>query len=697
MEYKQVKYGTMKTINIARKLLFISGITVLLAVAISCGETKTKEEKITQPELGHRSAKLLEINGYQFKDLNKNGELDRYEDWRRPIEERSQDLISKMSLEQKAGFMIISSTRLENDWAFSKPQSTGPITSSFNETDAVMDVNIFTRKPLPVPNMGAAGTTKDVTEFHKRHFILRANPSPRILAEWANNLQALCESDGLGIPGIIASNPRNHINIDASIGLSVGKTPFSTWPGELGLAAMRDLKLVGEFADIARQEWRAAGIRKGYMYMADLATEPRWQRVEGTFGEDAQLAANVMREVVLGFQGNELGRHSIALTTKHFPGGGATEGGQDPHFDWGKKEVFPGGMFDNNLIPFKAAIEAGTSSIMPYYSYPVDTEYEEVAYAYNKRILQEVLRDKLGFQGIINSDTGPIDMMPWGVEELGIPERYQKAIDAGVNIFSGTADPEQLIVTLKKYPDLIAKVDESVHLLLLEKFSLGLFENPYVDVDLAVNTIGKKEFQDRADLAMRKSIVLLRNGRKDNKVLPLKPKTKVYFESYHYKEDANPSNIFQTEDNSWDVEFVDTPEKSDVIVLWLVPQGPSLFASDGSPLHVGLSNNNIDVDYINKLTSKKTTILAVNYSNPWAIDEIYSENSQNIKGVLATFGTTPEAILDVVMGKFQPSAKMPFSTPISDAAAQNQKSDVPGYMEGENYALFNFDEGINGY
>ncbi len=657
----------------------------------ACGEQKGEE--VIQPELGYRSVSLLDVDGLQFKDLNQNGALDAYEDWRLSPAERSKDLVTKMSLAQKAGFMLISTTRLENDWSFGRPENDKPITSGFNEKDMVNDINIFTKKTLAVPTVAAAGTTKDVEQFHKRHFILRANVSPKILAEWANNLQALCESNGLGIPGIIASNPRNHIATDAAIGLSVGKTPFTSFPGELGLAAMRDLSMVREFADISRQEWRAAGIRKGYMYMADLATEPRWQRVEGTFGEDAQLAADIMREVVLGFQGEELGANSVALTTKHFPGGGAAEGGQDPHFDWGKREVYEGGMFDNNLIPFQAAIDAGTSSIMPYYSYPADTEYEEVGYAFNKRILQEVLREKMGFKGIINSDTGPIDMMPWGVEDLSIIERYKKALDAGVNLFSGTADPTQLIETINQYPELMPLVDESVHKLLLEKFELGLFENPYVDVEAAMQTIGNPTFKERADVAMRKSIALLRN---EEKTLPLQPTTKIYFETYLPSRNGSPSNVFQPENNTWDVEFVNSPEEADMIVLWLIPKGKSLFQSDGSPLHVNLSNNGIDVKYVNSMLSKPT-ILAINYTNPWAIDEVYTAASKNIKAVMATFGTTPEAILDIVMGKFQPSGKMPFSTPVSDEAAQNQQSDVPGYMEGEGYAFFKFDEGINGF
>ncbi len=675
------------------KLIFC-GLTTVTAFSLSsCVLTKNKEGGNIQPELGHRSVNIIVVDGYKFKDLNKNNSLDAYEDWRLSSDKRANDLIAKMSLEQKAGFMLISSTRLENDWSFGRPENQQPITSGFNEKDLVSTTNIFTRKDLDYPILSAAGTTKDVKQLHKRHFILRANPSPKILAEWANNLQALCESDDLGIPGLIASNTRNHLSTDVAIGLNVAETPFTTFPGELGLAAMRDMKLVGKFADICRQEWAAAGIRKGYMYMADLATEPRWQRVEGTFGEDSKLAANMMTEVVLGFQGTSLNQSSVALTTKHFPGGGATEGGQDPHFEWGKKELFAGGMFENNLIPFKAAIAAGTSSIMPYYSYPVNTEYEEVSYAYNKRILQDVLRKRLGFKGIINSDTGPIEMMPWGVEKLTIVERYKKALDAGVNLFSGTADPGKLIETIKKYPELMPLVDESVHKLLVEKFELGLFENPYVNVEAASQIIGNPKFKETADLTMRKSIVLLRN--KEN-ILPVKPKTKVYFEVYSPNKGNTSSTIFKTDKNTWDVEFLNTPDEADVVLLWLIPKGKSLFQSDGSPLHVNLSSNGIDVKYVNQITSKPT-ILVVNYTNPWAIDEIYKENSKNIKSVIATFGTTPEAILDVVMGKFKPTGKMPFSTPVTDEAAQNQKPDVPGYLEGNGYEFFKFNEGMKGY
>ena len=661
---------------------------LLSSFAFLCTYAATAQ---SQAKLESRHVPLITADRLQFKDLNRNGKLDVYEDWRLPAEKRSADLVARLSLEQKAGLMLISTTQLENDGGFGRGPGGKPVTSNFSETDNVSEQNFFTRKPLPVPMMSSAGTTKDVNEFFKRSFILRANTAVDTLAKWANRLQALCEKGEFGIPATIASNPRNHISIDASIGLTMGRTAFTAFPGELGLAAMRDFDLVREFADISRQEWRAVGINKGYMYMADLATEPRWQRIEGTFGEDAQLSAQVMRQVVLGFQGEKLGSGSVALTTKHFPGGGSGEGGQDPHFDWGKKEVYPGGMFENNLIPFKAAIEAGTSAIMPYYSMPSGTEFEEVGFAYNKRILQEILRGRLGFKGIINSDTGPIEMMPWGVENLTIVQRYKKALEAGVNLFSGTADPSLLIETIKTYPELMPLIEESVQKILAEKFELGLFENPYVEESMASQIVGKEAFQRKAEEALRKSIVLLRN---DSKVLPLKAKTKVYFETYMQERNGSPSHVFKPETNNWAVEFVNTPEEADVVLLWLIPKAPSLFQSQGAPLHVNLSNNGVDIDYVKKLT-QKPTVLVVNYTNPWAIDELYTGGQPNIPAVLATFGNTPEAILDVVTGNFTPGGKMPFSTPVSDEAAQNQKSDVPGYLEGPGYEFFKFNEGLN--
>ncbi|TRX11233.1 glycoside hydrolase family 3 protein [Flavobacterium gawalongense] len=640
-----------------------------------------------QPKLENQGVQIIKSQGYEFKDLNKNGKLDKYEDWRLPNETRVKDLISQMTLEEKVGFMLISTTRMEGDYAFQQDAPKAEIKSGFNEEDLVQNINMFSKKPLPAPVMSAVGTTKAVTQYNLRHFILRANTTAKNMAEWSNNLQRLCESSRLGIPAIVASNPRNHITVDASLGLSVGTTIFSKWPGELGLAAMRDLELTREFADIARQEWAAVGLRKGYMYMADLATEPRWQRVEGTFGENADLAASMIREITLGFQKNKLGTGSVALTTKHFPGGGPQVDGQDPHFVWGQDQHYPGNMFDYHLKPFQAAIDAGTSAIMPYYAKPVNTKYEAVAFAYNKAIINDLLRVKMGFKGIINSDTGPIEMMPWGVENLTILERYQKAIDCGVDLFSGTGDPTLLLETVKKGMVSESRINQSIERLLTEKFELGLFENPYVDVSYAEKTVGNSEFQKRGDLAFRKSIVLLRN---DAKLLPIKKGTKVYLESLYNNSKSNtPISDIQSKD--WGIELVKDKKDADLVVLTVTPTAGSLFSSTGSEIKLQLSDNKIDVAYINEVTSSKPTVVVINYSNPWVIDEI---DTKNLQTVLATFGTSSDALLDVLTGKYNPTGKMPFTTPKSRQAVLDNQSDVPGYLKPNGYALFKFNEGV---
>jgi beta-glucosidase len=709
------------------KIYVISVICLIGALLASC----TSKESKPQPVLGARSVKIIEKKGLKFKDLNKNGKLDKYEDWRLTSEERSKDLLSRMSLQEKAGFMLINSANMVGSRA--AEASGGKLAASdlsqggagqnaggggFGQNrprqgapgDARQGAPGGNRQGAPggnrqgapggagerIANMNSsAGTEKVIKEFHNRHFILRSNESASITAEWANKLQELCESEPLGIPAIITSNPRNNITTNASLGTSVGATVFSVWPGELGLSAMRDLPLTREFADISRQEWTAVGLRKGYMYMADLATEPRWSRVNGTFGENAEWVAQMIREIVLGFQGEKLNPTSVALTIKHFPGGGSGEDGQDSHFDWGKKEIYPGGMFKNNLKSFQAAIDAGTSAIMPYYSLPSGTEYEEVGYAFNKGVITDLLRNQMRFKGIINSDTGPLTSMPWGVEKLSKQERYKKAIEAGVNIFSGESDPAMLIKVIDSGMVNISYIDNSVFLLLKEKFELGLFENPYVDVDAAEKIVNSDMFKERAAIALRKSIVLLRN---ENEALPVKPKTKIYFESIQRNSRGPASdvpNVYLPNDNKYDVEFVKTAAQADALILWLQPAGNSLFGSTGEPISLSLSKCGVDVEYVNKLSSKKPVILVVNYTNPWVINEVYNEKTKNIVGVLATFGTTPDALLDVITGKFNPSGKMPFSTPVSDLAVTNQKEDVPGYLEGEGYALFNYDEGLS--
>ena len=215
-----------------------------------------------------------------------------------------------------------------------------------------------------------------------------------------------------------------------------------------------------------------------------------------------------------------------------------------------------------------------------------------------------------------------------------------------------------------------------------------------MDDKKANEIVGNASFQASADLAQRKSIVLLRN---ENKSLPLNRGIKVYFETYQ-RPSGRPGNIepqiYADAAYRNDITFVKTPDAADIVLLWVKPSMRPLFPSNDKPLRLILSECAVDVSYINQLTAKKPTILAINFTSPFVINEVYNDKSTSIKGVIATFGCSPEALLDIVTGKFSPTGKMPFTTPVSEEAVLKNKEDVPGYLEGDAYGLFKYDEGL---
>jgi len=245
------------------------------------------------------------------------------------------------------------------------------------------------------------------------HFNVMELPPIKKMAEWVNRVQKLAERTRLGIPISIASDPRHAFTTNPGASMFAGE--FSLWPEQPGFAAIGDPDVVREFGDIARQEYLAAGIRVALHPMADLATEPRWCRSNGTFGENAELSSKMTKAYILGFQGDEIGPESISCMTKHFPGGGPQEDGEDAHFGYGKNQVYPGDNFDYHMLPFEAAFEAGTSQIMPYYGRPIGTDHEEVGFGFSKSVITGLLREKFGFDGIVCTDW----MLLTGMKMLG--------------------------------------------------------------------------------------------------------------------------------------------------------------------------------------------------------------------------------------------------------------------------------------
>jgi beta-glucosidase len=651
-----------------------------------------------QPKIDARATSVLKISGLSFKDLNRNGVLDPYEDWRLPVEKRVSDLLSRMTLEEKAGLMQI---------------------TSFN-----------------------AGSLDDyVNQRHIRYLILRDNLPARDLAARANSSQELAEKSRLGIPIVFASNPRNHVRDNLVYEEAEAAGEFSNWPGTLGLAATNDLKLIRSFAEIARAEWRASGIQKCYGYQIDVATEPRWYRIQTTFSESPKWSAEIARELVLGFQGPALGPESVAQSIKHFPGDGAVDRGLDPHNNWGQWAVYPtpGSLFKYQLPPFQAAVDAGASSIMSYYNNPSNAksadqllkewwqsgkqQFEEVAGAYNATILTKLLRGRMGFKGYVNTDSGVLTNNAFGVESLGAPERFAKAVKAGVALFSDNNNPQGLLDAVHQHLLEESDLNSGVALLLKEIFQLGLFENPYSDPEAAQRIASSTASAARADEAHRKSIVLLRN---DRKVLPVTRAAKLYVEVMAGQAQgfggrggaggrgrgaggrqgtpspeaagnpagrggrggATPVNgtaglkALLAKDPL--IQVVDSIEQADVALVWLRPAVYQRPEHDYADIALGPLTG-VDVAKVKQIEAAKPTVLVINFINPWIINEVEPAAA----AVLATFDVKADALLDAVRGKFNPAGKLPLTIPADQAAVDRNAPDVPGYAEAFDYAYKN--------
>jgi beta-glucosidase len=648
-----------------KSIFLIAGISIFAFLTSCTGD-------VEQPELGTTSVSIIEENGLQFKDLNKNGELDPYEDWRLSPAERAEDLLSRMTLEEKAGMMHITSERRRGGGGFM--QNVGQAISPDTQQDEVI-----AEEPFPA-------TIDYVNDRHIRYLIIRDNiPAPE-LATRNNKYQELAEQTHLGIPIVFTSNPRNHAG-RLEFGISEASGQFSLWPGTLGLAAAHDSSLIGQFAEIARKEWRATGIRKIYGYQVEVATEPRWRRVGGTFGESPDLSAEYTFALVRGFQGSEINNQSVVHTIKHFPGDGPVHLGLDPHNKEGQWAVYPteGSLVKYHLPPFQAAFDAGVSSLMSYYNRPsnalsvpqLDGEpFEDVAGAYNKAIITDLAND-MGFSGYVNTDSGILGGMAWGVEDLTMEERYQKAIRAGVAIFSDNNNPAPLLSAVDM--GLLSEEDlnPAVKKLLIEIFTLGLFENPYVDPEEARKISGDPASQAIADEAHRRSVVLLRNSG----ILPLSGDEKIYIEIFDGERSEATTNAFK-ELAGRSMHLVNNPSEADIALVWVMP---TVFESEeGASIELN-DQTGIDVAKIRSIESAVPTALILNLNNPWIINEIEPDAA----AVLAVFGIKGEALLDVLNGTFNPTGKLPLTIPKDKEAVENNASDVPGYDENFDYVYKN--------
>jgi beta-glucosidase len=746
-----------------------------------------------QPELVTRTKPVIILNGMQFKDLNANGRLDSYEDWRLPVKKRAADLVRKMTLAEKAGMMLI---------ATNNPDCGGGISERGRD---LIDTQKMTRFIL----RAKVNTVAPDCAVKLSGFALRGGyaQTPAQMAGFTNAVQERLEGGRLGIPAIFKDNARNHVEVNPMFGIAAGAGAFTEFPKEAGLAAAAlgagapvtregsapadlkgDMSVIDNFTKVMGQEWRAVGLRSMYGYMSDLTTEPRWARAHETFTEDADLMTDITGALVTGLQGHVRSdgtslspASSVALTMKHFPGGGPQEMGWDPHYTFGKSQLYTDTTgkygFNYHLRPFEAAIKAGVSSIMPYYGVPIrvthrGVRYEENGMAFSKQIVTDLLRKKLKFKGYVNSDSGVIESRGWGLESYRInpatgtaftpADRTAIAIKSGTDVLSEFSINQTILDLVGKgLLDERKHIDPAVERLLVEQFQLGLFENPYVNAGAAAAQIGKPENRALGLETQRRSVVLLKN---DNALLPLKPASNVYVLGFR-AEDVRALGHNVTDGNAPQRPMVGADTDAVLIKVMVSNQGarnyksndpatggrtvgagfpltdprtnarqstwgaqdpcvyepdaPKMAESPDGCLDSGLifggafpwESSMLAFSNMAKAESWTMTpsladiqatmrevgnpgkvVISIYFRNPYVLDD--ASGIKSAGALLATFGVSDAAQLDIITGRAQPQGRLPFALPKTTQAVLDQHPDAPGYAETEDGALFPYGFGL---
>jgi beta-glucosidase len=738
-----------------KKLLFVLLLTPFLLSAqkqwtpstLIEGINKIKvNDQITLGYAENSGVKIIFKDGFPFKDLNKNGQVDIYEDWRVNVKERAKDLASKMSVEQIAGLMLYSGHQ-----AIPMP----PV-GMFKATYDGKGFAESGAKPYDLTDQQKLFLTND----NLRHVLVTSVANPVVAATWNNNVQKLVESIGMGIPANNSSDPRNGANKDAEYNAGSGGA-ISQWPEELGLAATFDPSITLKFGSIASKEYRALGIATALSPQIDLATEPRWNRFVGTFGEDPNLATDMARAYVDGFQSspkainayNGWGNLSVNAMVKHWPSGGPEEAGRDAHFAYGKFAVYPGNNFQMHLRTFTEGafkLNGGTkkaAAVMPYYtiSYNQDIKnHENVGNGYSKYLVTDLLRNKYGYDGVVCTDwlvtanEGPKPDMfmgkSWGTEKLSVAERHYKVLMAGVDQFGGNNDAKPVLeaytMGVKEHGEAFMRkrFEQSAVRLLLNIFSVGLFENPYLDPTESKAIVGKPEFMKAGYNAQLKSIVLIKN---QNKTLPIAKGKTVYVPKrvtpagINFFGQASPEKIEYPVNLDLLKKYytvTDDPTKADFAMVFIkspisggysradreaggngyVPISLQLndytavdarehSIAAGDPVidstikdrtykgKTSKSNSYPDLNTIlatKKAMNGKPVIVSVSITNPM----VFGEFEKEVDAIVGEFGVQLEAQMDIISGKVEPSGLLPLQMPLNMSVVEKQFEDKPHDM-----------------
>jgi len=541
------------------------------------------------PTIAVHKRDVIEQDGCFFRDLEGTGELLPYEDWRLDVEARVADLAARLSVKEIAGLMMYSPHQMVPGISFGPFRYTygGKL---FEESGAA---------PWELTDQ----QLKLLSEDGIRHVLLTRFSDVDTIVKWNNNMQSYVEALPHGIPIAFSSDPRHGAGASA-LEFKTEASDVSKWPEGLGMAATFEPDLCKKFAEIVAKEYRALGITVALHPQIDLGTEPRWMRIEDTFGASPQLVTDFGRAYCDGLQTTEdsadgWGSDSVCAMAKHWPGGGPCEGGRDAHYVFGKYAVYPGDSLKQHLKPFAEGafkLDGPTkcaASVMPYYtvSWNVDRkDGENVGNSYSHYIINDLLREEYGYDGVVCTDWGITeDMAPevdsfgsrcFGVEHLTEAERHLRIIENGVDQFGGNSNIVPILeayeLGCKKHGEawMRTRFEQSAKRLLRNMFRCGLFENPYLTTEESEQVVGNEAYREAGFAAQLKSVVMLKN----NGVLPMKERVKVYVPNRHI--DAH-KNFFRMMDEAKDVpgankaiveayfEWVDTPEEADAALVFV--------------------------------------------------------------------------------------------------------------------------------
>ena len=666
------------------------------------------------PTIGVTTCGVIVQDGLYFKDMDNDGVLSPYEDWRNDPETRAADMVAHLPLNQQAGLVL--NTLWNTPLSLTREEAR-------DENGSIVPARIFKRynpdEPTPkgiLPGLDNRVDDGQVLENKLAAGVYRGEMrAEAAMAALYHNLGTqyveyeACQG-GVAIPYSLHTNPIN-----------IGYPDFLGF----GAAVMGDgnFDIVYDMAQTDRKMMVSSGLHIMYGPQVDVATDPRWPRNSGTYGERPDITAGITRELVRGYQDGEDGlkEGSIVLTVKHFPGDGPAENGFEPHLPIGQWRLYPteGSMEKYHLPPFQAAFDMKASAIMPDYSrVGTDgrsrpqyyrgklTSTEQVGSAYSKELISDLARDTMGFTGYVNSDSGITTTQVYGVEDLSVPERYAKAISAGTDVIGGNYDAHNIVKAVEEGYLPKADLDRANYRRLLAMFRQNRVDNPYLDPDNA-DRVRAENFEGARKAAYRacqKEVVLAKNH---GGVLPMVKGRKVYVAVFSGEdagaalaqmmgagvagEDNDAKLRTQLEDllRAKGYEIVDNPEQCDYAYLHVWPkQNNIVFVQRSMPVLDLVENFMHEEREVNKSQKKTGRQIPINtlrgvgqipalsekvhahggkvictcvVCNPWILQKL----EPYVDGMTFQYTISPVAIgnalgaqMDVLSGEFNPTGKM---------------------------------------